>query len=118
MNSIYEASISESMMKNYTVLEICADNLTYDKVLHISSIVWHVFGFIGIIIGIPGNILQIIISSNKTSLKDPTALYLIAIAICELVFLIGLYELHMFAEKASFEIIRFKRKWGRYRKFT
>jgi len=98
------------MVKNDTALEICADNLTYDKCLHISTIIWHVFGFIGIIIGIPGNILQIIISSNKTSLKEPTTLYFIAIAICELVFLIGLYEFYMLAQKASFEIIRFKRK--------
>jgi hypothetical protein len=85
------------MMKNETALEICDHNLTYDKFLHISTIVWHVFGFIGIIIGIPGHILQIIVSCNKTSLKEPTTLYFIAIAICELVFLIGLYEFYMFA---------------------
>jgi hypothetical protein len=118
MNSIYEASITETMMKNDTALEICADNLTYDQFLHISTIVWHVFGFIGIIIGIPGNILLIIILSNKTSLKEPTMLYFIAVAICELVFLIGLYEFYMFAQKASFETIRIKRRWGRYRKLT
>ncbi len=83
------------MIKNETVLEICADNLSYDKFLHISTIVWHVFGFIGIIFGIPGHISLIIIFSNKSSLKDPTVLYLITIAICELVFLIGLYQFYV-----------------------
>jgi hypothetical protein len=83
-------------MNNDTALEICAHNLTYDKFLHISTTVWHVFGFIGIIIGIPGQILRIVVSSHKTSLKEPTTLYIIAIAICELVFLIGLYQFYVY----------------------
>ena len=92
-----EATFNKMMMNNDTASEMCANNFTYDKLLHISNIVWYVFGFIGVIVGIPGHILLIIISSNKTSRKEPTSVYFIVIAIVELVFLIGLYEFYIFA---------------------
>jgi len=83
-------------MNNNTTLEICVNNSGYDKSLYTSDIVWHVSGFIGIIVGIPGHILQIIILSNKINKKEPTSLYFIAIAVCELIFLLGLYENFIF----------------------
>ncbi len=98
-------------MKNDTGLETCAHDLTYDKFLHISTIVWHVFGFIGIIIGIPGHILLIIILSNKASLKEPTMLYFIAIAICELVFLIGLYQFYVCLKNYFWKSVDLSGNW-------
>ncbi|CAF0721354.1 unnamed protein product [Adineta steineri] len=81
------------MINNNTTVEICISNVTYDKLFHISSSIWHVFGFIGVLFGIPGHILQIIISFNKTSRKDPTSLYFIAMSIVDIVFLLGLFWL-------------------------
>ncbi len=78
------------IMNNNTTLEICVNNSGYDKSLYISDIVWHASGFIGIIVGVPGHILQIIISSKKIDKKEPISLYFIAIAVCELIFLLGL----------------------------
>lgn len=92
------------MMNNSTAEATCVNNFTYDTLLHISSIVWHVVGFIGVIIGIPGHIFKIIISSNKTSLKDPTSLYFIATAIVELIFLIGLYEFYIVSVGKSIDV--------------
>jgi F0F1-type ATP synthase membrane subunit c/vacuolar-type H+-ATPase subunit K len=83
------------MMNNNTLLEICVNSINYDKSLYISRIIWYVCGFIGVIVGIPGHIFQIIISSNKTNRKQLTSIYFISIAICELVFLLGLYELYI-----------------------
>ncbi len=85
------------MNNDNTTLEICVNNSSHDKSLHISYVIWHVSGFIGIIIGIPGHIFQIIILSRKANIqKEPTSLYFIAIAICELIFLLGLYKFHIF----------------------
>ncbi|CAF1020125.1 unnamed protein product [Adineta steineri] len=81
------------MINNNTTLEMCISNVTYDKLFHISSSLWHVFGFIGVLFGIPGHILQIIISFNKTSRKQPNSLYFIAISIVEIVFLLGIFWL-------------------------
>ena len=77
-------------MNNNTSLEICTNNSSYDQSVHISNIIWRVSGLLCILIGIPGHIFQIIIFSNNTQRKEPTSLYLLAIAICELIFLIGL----------------------------
>ncbi|CAF0720794.1 unnamed protein product [Adineta steineri] len=71
---------------------MCISNVTYDKLFHISSSIWHVFGFIGVLFGIPGHILQIIISFNKTSRKDPTSLHFIAMSIVDIVFLLDIYR--------------------------
>ncbi|CAF1281521.1 unnamed protein product [Adineta steineri] len=81
------------MINNNTTLEICISNVTYDKLFHISSSIWYVFGFISVLFGIPGHILQIIISFSKTSRKEPTSLYFIAMSIVETVFLLGLFWL-------------------------
>ncbi|CAF0757007.1 unnamed protein product [Adineta steineri] len=78
---------------NNTTLEMCVSNVTYDRLFHISNSVWHVVGFFGVLFGIPGHILQIIISLNKTSRKEPTSLYSIAISVVETVFLLGLFWL-------------------------
>ncbi len=80
------------IMDNNTTLEVCVGNFSYHKSLHISNIVWHVSGLIGVIFGMPGHIFQIIISSNKANRKEPTSFYFISIAICELIFLLGLYR--------------------------
>jgi hypothetical protein len=77
---------------NNTILNICADNFSYNNSLDISKIVWHLCGFIGMIFGVPGHIFLIIILLNKTHRKEPTSLYFIAIAICELICLMGLYS--------------------------
>ncbi|CAF0949909.1 unnamed protein product [Adineta steineri] len=78
---------------NNTTLEMCVGNVTYDRLFHISNSIWHVVGFFGVLFGIPGHILQIIISLNKTSRKEPTSLYSIAISVVETVFLLGLFWL-------------------------
>jgi hypothetical protein len=79
-------------MNNNTTTEICITNFQPDKFVQITNIIWQVSGLFSVIIGIPGHLLQIILLSNKTSRKEPTSLYFIAIAICELVFLLGLYK--------------------------
>jgi hypothetical protein len=79
-------------MNNNTTTEICITNFQPDKFVQITNIIWQVSGLFSVIIGIPGHLLQIILLSNKTSRKEPTSLYFIATAICELVFLLGLYK--------------------------
>ncbi|UJR38031.1 hypothetical protein I4U23_030713 [Adineta vaga] len=78
---------------NNTPLKICVDNITYDNALHVNNTIWHIFGFLAVVIGIPGHILQIILSLNKTNRKVPTAMYFIAIAIFETIFLLALFWL-------------------------
>lgn len=77
-------------MFNNTTLEICVKNSNYDKLLHISNLIWQVSGFLGVIVGIPGHIFQIIILSQEKNRKQTSSLYFIAIAICETIFLLGL----------------------------
>jgi len=79
-------------MNNNTTTETCITNFQPDKFVQITSIIWQVSGLFSVIIGIPGHLLQIILLSNKTSRKEPTSLYFIATAVCELVFLLGLYK--------------------------
>ena len=80
-------------MNNNTITEICILNSRSDQLVQITSIIWQIFGLLSVIFGIPGHVLQIILlSSNKTCRKEPTSLYYIAIAICEIVFLLGLYS--------------------------
>ncbi len=79
------------IMNNNTTTEICITNFHTDKFVQITSTIWQVSGLFSVIIGIPGHLL-IIILSNKTIRKEPTSLYFIATAICELVFLLGLYK--------------------------
>jgi hypothetical protein len=79
-------------MNNNTTFDICVDNLTYDTSLHVSTVIWRVSGLISVIIGIPGHIIQILLLSNKSNRREPAWLYFLVIPICELVFLLGLYE--------------------------
>ena len=83
------------ILTNNTTSEICNNKFNDDLSLRISNIIWQVFGLISIMIGIPGHLFQIILLSNKTNRKEPTSLYFIAIAICELVFLLGLYLVYL-----------------------
>ncbi|CAF1306233.1 unnamed protein product [Adineta steineri] len=75
---------------NNTALEICPSILHYHNAVHISYIVWRSCGLLCIIFGIPGHLFSIIILSNKNNRKEPTSLYFLAIACCELIFLLGI----------------------------
>lgn len=96
------------MINNNTISEICINNISYDRYLHVSNTIWHTIGLIGIVIGIPGHIFQIILLSNKNNRKDPTLLYFIAIAICELIFLISLYDVFYLEQSENSD--RYRRK--------
>ncbi|CAF2063515.1 unnamed protein product [Rotaria magnacalcarata] len=78
---------------NNTSIEICSDGWDYDNASHNSHIIWSICGFVFITFGIPGHLFQILIMSNKTNRKEPTSLYWIAIAICEITFLAGMFWL-------------------------
>ncbi|CAF1063159.1 unnamed protein product [Rotaria sp. Silwood1] len=78
---------------NNASIEICSSKLIYNNTLHISYIIWHICGFLCTMIGTPGHLFQILIMSNQTNRKESTSLYHIAIAICELIFLFGVFWL-------------------------
>ncbi|CAF3028301.1 unnamed protein product [Rotaria socialis] len=78
---------------NNTSIEICSDSSDYGNASHNSHIIWSICGFVFIMFGIPGNLFQILLMSNKTNRKEPTSLYWIAIAICEIIFLAGMFWL-------------------------
>jgi hypothetical protein len=78
---------------NNTTVEIYPN---LDNALHISYIAWRTCGFLCILFGVPGNLFHLLITTNKTNRKEPTSLYFTAIAICELIFLFGLYEFEYF----------------------
>ncbi|CAF1028039.1 unnamed protein product [Rotaria sordida] len=73
-----------------TSIEICSNILNYNTTLHISYIVWHTCGLLCTMFGIPGHLFQILIMLNKTNRKQSISLYVIAIAIFELIFLVDL----------------------------
>lgn len=75
---------------NNTRIEICLNTWKHDDAFKLSTIVWCVCGFVFMLFGIPGHIFQILLMSNKTNRKEPTSIYYIAIAACELIFLCGL----------------------------
>ncbi|CAF4168543.1 unnamed protein product [Rotaria sp. Silwood2] len=81
------------MNHNNTTLDICAISFTYYESFHTSDIIRDIINFICVIIGVPGHVLHIVILSNKTNRKAPTSLHFIAISICELIFLIGIFWL-------------------------
>ncbi|CAF1169508.1 unnamed protein product [Rotaria sordida] len=76
-----------------TSIEICSNILNYNTTLHISYIVWHTCGLLCTMFGIPGHLFQILIMLNKTNRKESTSLYVIAIAIFELIFLVDIFWL-------------------------
>ncbi|CAF4747465.1 unnamed protein product [Rotaria sp. Silwood1] len=76
-----------------TSIEICSNTLNYNNALLISYIIWCTCGFLCTLFGIPGHLFQILIMSNKTNRKETTPLHFIAIAICELIFLFGVFWL-------------------------
>lgn len=78
---------------NSTMEALCSNDYRHDPALRLSSFTWHCFGLLAVVFGVPGHILQIILFSKKNNQKDATSLYFIAIAICELVFLAGLFWL-------------------------
>jgi hypothetical protein len=75
-----------------------------DNAVHISNIAWRFCVFLCTLFGIPGHFFQILIMTNKSNRKIPTSLYFTAIAICEIIFLLGLY-------KSQFFINRKRRCW-------
>lgn len=77
------------MLNNQTTLEICDESFRYEKLLYISKMIWQILGIFCITIGIPGHCCQIILSSNGNNRKDPASLYFSAIAVFELIFLLG-----------------------------
>jgi hypothetical protein len=62
-----------------------------DHAMHVSYIAWRICGILCTLFGVPGHIFLILITTNKTHRKEPTSLYFTGIAICELIFLFGLY---------------------------
>ncbi|CAF2063513.1 unnamed protein product [Rotaria magnacalcarata] len=76
---------------NNTKIEICFNNWDYKNASRVSHIIWSVCGFLFTMLGIPGNIFVILIMSNKTNRKGSTSLYWTAIAICEIIFLTGVF---------------------------
>jgi hypothetical protein len=77
-------------MINNTTIEIDSSTSNSNNAVQISYIVWRSCGLICILFGIPGNLFHILMISNKTYRKEPASLYFTAIAICELIFLLGL----------------------------
>ncbi len=73
---------------NNTTTEIYSN---LDNAVHISYIAWRLCGFLCTLFGIPGHIFHILITTNTVNRKVPLSLYFTAIAICELIFLVGLY---------------------------
>ena len=80
-------------MMNNTTEEICLHDYRHDQAIRASSIIWHSFGLLAFVFGIPGHILQIILLSKKNNHKEATSFYFFAIAFCELVFLASLFWL-------------------------
>lgn len=87
-----ELFIDKIMMdSNNTTMGFCGDRFYYDRSISIPNIIWSVSGFICLIIGIPSHILHITVLLIATNRKETFSVYYIAIATCELVFLLGLY---------------------------
>ena len=80
-------------MNNTTIVEDCVVGSEYDQLLYLSNIIWRISGLLSVIFGVPGHCFEIILSSVRTNRQEPTSLYYIAIAICELTFLLGLFWL-------------------------
>lgn len=66
-----------------------------DNAVAISFIAWRSCGILCTLFGIPGHLFLIIITTNKTNRKQPTSLYFSAIAICEIIFLLGSYKFYL-----------------------
>ncbi len=69
-----------------------------DNAMHISYIALQTCGFLCTFFGLPGHLFQILIFTNKTNRKESKPLYFTAIAICEFIFLLGLYKFDYFIE--------------------
>lgn len=76
-------------MNNSGIVVDCINESEYDQLLYLSTIIWRICGLLSVIFGVPGHCFQIILLSIKSSRQDPTRLYYISIAICELIFLLG-----------------------------
>ena len=66
------------------------------KVVSISYVVWCSFGLTCVFLGVPGHIFHMLITTKKTNRKDPTSLYFTAIAMSELIYLLGLYNSNIY----------------------
>ena len=81
------------VIMNNTTEALCSNDYRHDPALRLSSFAWHCFGLLAVAFGVPGHVLQIILLFKKNNQKDAASLYFIAISICELVFLAGLFWL-------------------------
>lgn len=90
---------------NNTVPENCSSVWSYSDTSHITYFIWRICGFIFIIFGIPGHIFHILIILSKKNRKEPTSLYIVAMATSETIFLSGLYCLKYFSKKFHSSVI-------------
>ena len=81
------------IMTNNQTLDICPDDRRYDHLLQVSLLIWRVFGFTAMLVGTPGNLMHIVILGQKFNRKDPLSVYMIAVSICDFIFLSGLSRL-------------------------
>lgn len=63
-----------------------------DNAVLISYTIWHTCGFICVLFGVPGHLFHLLITLNESNRKEATSWYFTAIAICELIYLCGLYQ--------------------------
>ena len=80
-------------MANNTSTTICPNMANYDTVLYVTMTIWHSFALLCTLFGVPGHAFQILIMFNRKNRKEPTSLYYVAIALCETIFLLGLYTI-------------------------
>lgn len=64
----------------------------FDNAIFISYTTWRVSVLICVLFGVPGHLFHILITLNPKNRKEATSLYFTAIAICELIYLFGLYK--------------------------
>ena len=79
-------------MNTSASFENCIVDFKSDSLVNLSRIIWRICGLSNVLIGVPGHCLLIVLLSRKSTQKEPIQLYSIAIAICELIFLLGLYR--------------------------
>lgn len=83
-------------MLNNETLDMCPNDERYDRLFQITLVIWHIFALLAIVLGVPGHIFQIIILSHKSFRQDPPSLYMIAISVCDLIFLLGLFRYFLY----------------------
>lgn len=77
-------------MLNNETLDMCPDEHRYDHLLKISLVIWRFCGPSAILLGLPGHVFHIATLTHQLYRKDPQSLYLAAVSVCDLIFLLGL----------------------------